>query len=113
LAGKGGPNAAGRAGKKVLLSSVKLMAALGGKSEKGAVNEKKARNVDFCDGDDVATGTGRRVELMARQTRNRDAAEKRTRMAIRGGRIVGVITRVFDDSTTRLPRSNTGEIELK
>jgi hypothetical protein len=38
--GRGGPNAAGLAGKKVLLSSVRLMAALGGKREKGVVNEK-------------------------------------------------------------------------
>jgi hypothetical protein len=90
LAGKGGPNAAGRAGKKVLLSSVRLMAALGGKREKGAVKEKSARKVDFCGGDDAITGLGRRIELMERQTRKSDAEKKRTRMAIRGGRIVGL-----------------------
>lgn len=92
LAANGGPNAAGRAGKKVLLSSVRLMEALGGNREKGVVKEKKGRSVDFCGGgDDDAAGPWRRIELMDRHTRKKDAEKKRTRMAIRGGRIVDEI----------------------
>lgn len=74
----------------MLLSSVRVIVAAGGKREKGAVNEKKARNDDFWGGDDVATGLERWAELIDRQTRKMDAAKKRTRMAIRGGRIVGL-----------------------
>lgn len=51
--GSGGPNAAGRAGKKVLLSSVRLMAALGGNKLKGALKEKRVRKVDGDDVDDL------------------------------------------------------------
>jgi len=64
------------------------MAALGGNSERGVVNEKNARNDDFFGGKGVAEILGRRSVVIERQTRNRDAEKKRTRMAIRGGRIV-------------------------
>jgi len=64
------------------------MAALGGKMDKGAVKEKKGRNDDFFGGNAVVAGLERRIELMDRQTRNTDAVKKRTRMAIRGVRIV-------------------------
>ncbi len=93
LAASGGPNAAGRAAKKVLLSSVRLMVALGGKSEKGLV-ENSERNCPFSGGrdddddDDVAEGCERPIEPMERNTRKRDAEQKSTRIAIRGGRIV-------------------------
>lgn len=70
------------------MSSVRLMEALGGKREKGVVKEKKGRSVDFCGGDDDAAGPRRRIELRDRHTRKKDAETKRTRMAIRGGRIV-------------------------
>lgn len=71
---------------------MRLIAALGGKRENGAVKEKNAPSDDFLgdDDDDVTTGFGWRIELMDRQRRKRDAAKKRTRMAIRGGRIVGL-----------------------
>jgi hypothetical protein len=64
------------------------MAALGGKREKGAVNEKKARKDDFCAANRFTAGLGRRVELMERQTRKKEAKKKSTRMAARGVRIV-------------------------
>jgi hypothetical protein len=92
LAAKGGPKAAGRAGKKVLLSSVRLIAALGGKREKG-VEKNKAPRDDFFDGDDVVADFGRRIELMDRQTRKMEAEKKNTRMATRGGRIVELASR--------------------
>ena len=47
--GRSGPNAAGRARKKVELSSVRLMMADGGNSEPGDVKEKRALTLDcFC-----------------------------------------------------------------
>jgi hypothetical protein len=90
LAGRGGPKAAGRAGKKVLLSSVREMAAFGGKRVKGAVKERKDRNgaavpcgLRGAAGDWLASLS----ETTERQKRKREAARKRTRMAILGGRI--------------------------
>src|SRR5690242_4513164 len=41
LLGKGGPKAAGRAGKEVLLSSVRVITAFGGNRERGDEKEKK------------------------------------------------------------------------
>lgn len=71
------------------MSSVRLMRAFGGNSEKGVVKEKKARNDDFGLVVVVVTvAPVRRNELMDRQTRKRDAEKKRARMATRGGRIV-------------------------
>jgi hypothetical protein len=71
------------------------MVALGGKREKGLV-EKSERNCPFSGGrddddedDDDAEGCERLIEPMERNTRKRDAEQKSTRMAIRGGRIVG------------------------
>jgi hypothetical protein len=63
------------------------MAALGGKREKGVLNEKRARNGAFLEGNDVAAALALRDELIDRQTRKREAEKKRTRMATRGGRI--------------------------
>lgn len=90
MAGRGGPKAAGRAGKKVLLSSVREMAAFGGKRVKGAVKERKDRKgvavlwgLRGAAGDWLAS----RSETTERQKRKRAAARKRTRMAILGGRI--------------------------
>jgi hypothetical protein len=88
MEGSGGPNAAGRAGKKVLLSSVRLMAAFGGKRVNGALKEKKDRSDDFGGVRGAAAELDRRIELIERQKRKREAEKKSTRMATRGGRIV-------------------------
>jgi hypothetical protein len=50
LEGRGGPNAAGRARKKVELSSVRLIMAEGGNRDAGDVKEKRAFNLLFFAG---------------------------------------------------------------
>lgn len=58
---------------------------------KGVVNEKKDLKADFVlvdRGKDVV-GAGCATDVMARQRRKRHAAEKRARMKILGGRMVG------------------------
>jgi hypothetical protein len=90
VAGSGGPKAAGRAANDVLLSSVRLMAALGGNNVKGALKEKNDVNGDFGVVDGARTGADRARDVIDRQKRKREAAKKRTRMAIRGGRIVAI-----------------------
>lgn len=64
--------------------------AFGGNSVKGVVKEKKDLKVNFgipdC-GRDVAD-TGWAIDATARQRRKRQAAEKRARMAILGGRMI-------------------------
>jgi len=56
---------------------------------KGAVKEKKDLRVDFClvRGEDTI-GAGWAADVIARQRRKRQAAEKRVRMIILGGRMV-------------------------
>lgn len=87
--GKAGPKAAGRAANDVLLSSAIVMIAFGGNSVKGVVKEKKDLNVDFEPvGRDDAARVGWATDVIARQRRKRQAAKKKTRMKILGGRIV-------------------------
>lgn len=74
------------------LSSVREMAAFGGKRVKGVLKEKKEPNVDaFVVVVEVglrgAPAWVERSETTERQKRKRDEAKKRTRMAILGGRI--------------------------
>lgn len=98
LVGKGGPKAAGLAAKEVLLSSAIVIMAFGGKSVKGAEKEKndlkgEASALRPCD--DEATGTeGCVVETTARHNRKTQAAKKRERMAILGGRMFAAIRNV-------------------
>jgi hypothetical protein len=91
LFGKGGPKAAGRAAKEVLLSSVRLMAAFGGKRVKGVLKEKKEVSRDLVGAVEGAmTGADRAMDATERQKRKMEAAKKRTRMTIRGGRILKI-----------------------
>ncbi len=92
--GKGGPKAAGLAAKEVLLSSAMVIMAFGGKSVKGAENEKKDLKGDLsvvsC-GDEAAGTEGCAVAITARHSRKTQAAEKRERMTILGGRMLATI----------------------
>lgn len=65
------------------------MAALGGNSVKGALNEKKDRSPDVSGERCETAGLARRDDAMERQKRNTEAEKKRTNMATRGVRIVG------------------------
>lgn len=97
LVGKGGPKAAGRAAKEVLLSSAIVMMAFGGKSVKGAENEKNDLKGEAsalpCD-DEAAGIEACVVATTARHNRKTQAAKKRARMAILGGRMFAVIRNV-------------------
>lgn len=74
----------------MLLSSVKLMAALGVKSEKPELKENRAETRELRgDGDVVAaTGFDRATEAADRQKTNKVAAKKSVRMKILGVRIL-------------------------
>lgn len=87
-----GPKAAGLAANEVLLSSAMVMMAFGGKRVKGVEKEKRDLKLDFCEdcGEDM-TVEGWADEVIARHRRKRQAAKKRTRMAILGGRMVAVM----------------------
>lgn len=72
----------------MLLSSVREMAAFGGKSVKGVVKDRKdPKGVVRWGLRGVAGWDERRRETTERQKRKREAARKRTRIAILGGRI--------------------------
>jgi hypothetical protein len=93
----------------VLLSSLRLIAALGGKSENGAEKEKKVRNDDFSGGArDAAAAFERRIVVINRKKRKMDAAEKSTRMATLGGRIAGQSSGCSAASVWALPCGTTG-----
>lgn len=78
----------------MLLSSAMVIIAFGGKRVKGVVKEKrdlKPTKPDFCTGWEDMTGAGRPADVTARHTRKRQAAKKRTRMTILGGRMFAVM----------------------
>lgn len=64
--------------------------AFGGNSVKGVVKENKDLKVNFgiADRGSDAADTGWAIDATARQRRKRQAAEKRARMAILGGRMI-------------------------
>jgi hypothetical protein len=68
LVGKSGPKAAGRAKKKVELSSVRLIIADGGKSDEGMLKEKRACNPDV-----------RPASVLGVATFDEESAEKKVR----------------------------------
>lgn len=68
MPGKRGPKAAGRAKKKVELSSVRLIIAEGGKSEEGMLKEKRACNPDV-----------RPASVFGVATLDEESAEKKVR----------------------------------
>lgn len=92
LLGKVGPKAAGLAANEVLLSSAMVMIAFGGKRVNGVEKEKRDLKLDFCEdwGEDT-TFEGWATEVIARHRRKRQAAKKRTRMAILGGLMVAMV----------------------
>lgn len=72
------------------MSSVREMAALGGNRVKGVVKERKEPKEDAVGVEAELRGVPaweERSETTERQKRKRDAAKKRTRMIILGGRI--------------------------
>jgi hypothetical protein len=94
--GSGGPNAAGLAAKVVPLSSVKLMAALGGNRAKGVFRLKKPDTNDWGGDPVLATSLSvverdRAVAIdpIERDNKNKEEARKKAMIAILGGRIAG------------------------
>lgn len=84
LLGRGGPYAAGRPGNEVLLSSVRLMAALGGKRLKEPAN--RARRADWEPW--VVAGPVWPIATRERHRRKRVVEQKNIRMTTRGVRIL-------------------------
>lgn len=70
------------------------MMALGGKRVNGVEKEKRDLKPDFCPdcGEDI-TDAGRLTDVIARHSRKRQAAKKRMRMTILGGRMFAMIVR--------------------
>ncbi len=77
---------------------------------KGAVKEKKDLKADFWPvdrGEDVV-GAGWAAAVIARQRRKRQAAEKRVRMKILGGRMAGWLVGRSDDLSQAKAKLSVG-----
>ena len=86
--GRGGPKAAGRAGKEVLLSSVRLMTAFGGKSVRGEVKEKRFDRREEDRVKWLVNTVARARAVRVRKRKKEEAAKQRTSRATLGGRIL-------------------------
>ena len=90
--GNKGPNAAGLAKKAVVLSFVRVMIALGGKSENGARNENNDCIPVFGAVVEAATFCGEGEDRRDKNVRKKVVRRKATIITILGGRMMGIVS---------------------
>jgi hypothetical protein len=91
--GKDGPKAAGRARNAVEFSCVRVMIALGGKREKGAVKEKSELKPLFFAEGEVVTVRDECEDRRERNVRNTAAMKNETAITTRGSRMMSMNSR--------------------